>query len=133
MLRVMESTRNPLYWFLLSKGIRTYLMLPMFFASFHPCVDVSQTSELKRLTDHLASERYGNYYDSEKGIVKFDPPADRLKVLNTLIPERLLPNENVRHFLEKNPGYINGDELVCMAEIKRSNITSAVDRFLKPE
>jgi len=37
---------------------------------------------------------------------------------------------NKAFFLEKNPGYVNGDELVCLTEIRNGNYTPAGERML---
>jgi hypothetical protein len=36
----------------------------------------------------------------------------------------------VRFFLEKNPGYARGDELVCVAEISPGNMRGLARRML---
>jgi len=132
MHKLLVGSDGAVYWFLLSKGIKTYLILPMFFHSFYPCVDEKGNSPCKDVLDHLAVERYGNFYDPGTGIVRFDPPADRLKPLNTLIPKRLLPNRHVRQFLDRNPGYTHGDELACLVKLENSNFTKAFYRLLNP-
>ena len=36
MIHFLEQGKTPLYWFLLTKGIRTYLLLPLYFRRFYP-------------------------------------------------------------------------------------------------
>lgn len=130
---LMRESGTDTYWFLLSKGIKTYLILPTFLNSFYPCVDDVGTPHLKDVLDQLASEKFGRFYDPESGIIRFDPPADRLKPCNTGIPDRLLLNGHVKYFLKRNPGYVNGDELACITKIEESNYTNAFRRLLRPE
>jgi len=130
---LMRESGTDTYWFLLSKGIKTYLILPTFLKSYYPCVDDIGTPNLKDVLDHFAFEKFGRLYDSESGIIRFDPPADRLKPCNTVIPDRLLLNGHVKYFLKRNPGYVNGDELACITKIEESNYTNAFRRLLRPE
>ena len=41
------------------------------------------------------------------------------------IPARHRTDPHVNYFLEKNPGYIRGDELCCLAPLTRENFTAA--------
>jgi hypothetical protein len=36
----------------------------------------------------------------------------------------------VSFFAEKNPGHVKGDELACITEISRSNLTRAGERMV---
>jgi hypothetical protein len=40
-------------------------------------------------------------------------------------------NPHKNFFFKKNPGYIHGDELVCLTEIDEDNFTAAAKRMLR--
>ncbi len=130
--QLMESGNQPLYWFLMSKGVRTYLMLPLFFKSFFPHPSHRKPTPYKPLVEQLADERFGAYFHRDAGIVRMDPPADRLKPEIAVIPQTKSKNPHIGYFLERNPGYDKGDELVCITSLNPDNFTRAGLRFMEP-
>jgi hypothetical protein len=116
------------YWLLLTSGFRTYRFLPVFWREFYPRAESSSAS--KTLVDALARERFGDRYDADRGIVRFGRPQ-------VLVPELLdVPagrtgDAHVAFFLERNPGYVQGDELVCLTSIREHNLTAAGRRIAR--
>lgn len=131
--QLLHEQQEPLYWFLLSKGIKTYLLLPLFFHSFFPQYASPTPVYEQDLLDQLASQKFGTCYVQNRGIVRFSPRADRLKDELAEIPENNRLKPHVRFFLERNPGYVNGDELVCLARIAMPNFTRPALRFVNPK
>ena len=127
---LIERETPPLYWFLLSKGIRTYLLLPMFFRAFYPNYLTPTPPETQAIMDTFARAKFGAWHLEEAGIVRVWPPADRLTAELAAIPDSKREQPHVRFFLDRNPGYANGDELVCLAEISEANLTRAARRFM---
>lgn len=122
----------PLMWFLLVKGHRTFLYLPVFAHSYwpHPQQD---RSDLKMLADLLAAERFPEHYNPHTGVVEFATSRGHLK------PELADPADyqegrpEVDFFFERNPGYRRGHELVCLCEIDEKNMKPLARRaFLQP-
>lgn len=130
---LIERETPPLYWFLLSKGIRTYLFLPIFFQTFYPNYLTPTPPETQAIMDAFARAKFGAWYLEQPGIVRILPPADRLTDELAAIPDAKREQSHVRFFLDRNPGYINGDELVCLAEISEENLTRAARRFVKEQ
>jgi len=126
----MNAKNQPVYWLLLSKGIRTYLFLPLYFIHFYPTHNVDTPEFEKELMDQLASQYFSNFFFREKGIVRIQPPADRLKEELAIIPDAKKSDPHVQLFMNKNPGYINGDELVCITKIDYDNFTRATRKFI---
>ncbi|MCP4398952.1 MAG: hypothetical protein GY801_16840 [bacterium] len=127
----LEQRQEPIYWFLMTKGIRTYMLLPLFFENFYPsCMSVIP-QEYQALKDRLARQKFGKFYLKERGIVRVEPKADRLQCELACIPEHKLKNPHVRFFVEQNPGYTDGDELVCITQISNANLTAIGKRFAK--
>lgn len=121
MARLKARDGQPLFWFLIVKGHRTYRYLPAFFKRYHPHHG-AQPDELKPLADALARERFGESYNPLSGVVSFDRPHGHLAAEYTEPTEQERARPEVRYFLQRNPGYRRGDELVCLAEISETNL-----------
>ncbi len=129
--KFLLEKREPLYWFLLTKGIKTYGLLPLFFKRFYPNY-ASATPEYEHaLISHLASEKFGRFYLEDQGIVRIIPKANRLKENLAYIPANKYNKPYMKFFTKQNPGYVEGDELVCLARISPLNFTHRAQRFVK--
>lgn len=111
-----------LYWFLLVSGYRTYRLLPVFSQFFYPRFDEPTPDNVRSLMDAMAGERFGKNYDPTTGIVHLDAPAI-LKDGYKDIPLNRLTDPNIAYFVERNPGHLRGDELLCFAELSESKLT----------
>lgn len=117
------------YWLLLTSGYRTYRFLPVFFREFHPTCEHSKAED-RLLLDRLATERFGPRFDRETGIVRFERPQVLVAELLD-VPDGRRSDRHVAFFLERNPGYVRGDELVCLTRIGDDNLTPAARRFAR--
>ena len=124
-LRASHS-HGKLWWLLLTSGFRTYRFLPVFWRDFWPRHDGPTPPEAQELLDALARERFGSLY--KEGIVRF-PEPQVLREGCAAIPPGRLDDPHVAFFLEKNPGWVRGDELVCLTEIAEENLTRAGRRM----
>lgn len=115
-----EEPKRPLYWFLIVKGHRTYRYLKTFYHRFYPDPR-GDDNALKRMACQLAHNRFGNDFDREAGVLKFKTSQGHLKPDLAEIPAKDLHHENVQYFLQKNPGYRQGDELVCLCPLSPEN------------
>jgi hypothetical protein len=133
-LGLMDSLPSAeLYWFLISKGYKTYRFLPLFFHEFYPRYDAPIPAAAREVLDALAGSRYPGDYDAAAGVVRAGPGKDRLREgVADLTPGRLL-DPHVRFFAERNPGHARGDELCCLAPLTRANFTRAAYRVIGPE
>ncbi len=113
---------DPLYWFLIVKGHRTYRYLRLFSHSFYPQVEQPTPSTAQILMDQMAKKRYGNAYDPESGLIRFEQTHGYLKPEWAGLDKRALQKTDVKFFLEKNPNYQCGDELVCLTELSEGNL-----------
>ena len=125
-----EAKEIPLYWFLIVKGHRTYRYLPTFSRTFHP--HWSQTNDhLKALADYLAWERFAEAYDARTGVVSFTESQGHLKAEYAQPNAREQNMAAVAFFLKRNPGYRQGDELVCLCELCEDNLKPLARRLFQ--
>jgi hypothetical protein len=117
-----------LYWLLLTSGVRTYRLLPVFWKEFYPRYDAPTPGGVDGLLQHLACERFGACYRRGRGLVQF-PAPQRLRDAGApaIVGGRHEPH--VEFFHRSNPNWHEGDELVCLAEISFDNLTAAGRRM----
>jgi hypothetical protein len=132
LVRAIQAERptEPWYWLLLSSGFRTYRFLPVFWREFWPRHDAAPASDVCDLMMALARARFGDAYDEDAGIVRFERPH-RLRSHLAAIPEGRDGDPHVRFFLDRNPGHQCGDELVCLADLGDANLTAAGARMMR--
>jgi len=121
--------RGPYYWLLLTSGFRTYRLLSTFWKDFWPRFDTATPIAMQRLLDALAVERFGDRYDRNAGVVRFERPQVLRSHLAGVPPERLR-DPHVAFFALRNAGHFRGDELVCLCELSDSNLTRAGARMV---
>ena len=117
-----------LYWLLISSGYRTYRFLPTFWKEFYPCCTTETPAYERELMQFLGRSYFGELYDEATGVVRF-PHAYALREGLREIPPGRLQNRHIRFFTERNPGHTQGDNLVCLTEISRNNLTRAGRRI----
>ena len=118
-----------LYWFLISKGHRTYLYLPLFFKNYYPSPD-NCDSILKRLVDHCSSSLFTNAWSPISGTIRFSSKLGQLKPQLAEATWKRSHNRHVQYFLQRNPSFHDGTELACMAEVSPDNILGRGKRFV---
>ncbi len=117
------------FWFLISSGYKTYRLLPLFFRAFCPKRLNNAPEELPALLSHLAKSKFNEQYVAEQGVVRLRNPTP-LRPGVADAPTDRNHNPDIRFFLERNPGHRAGDELACLAELSRDNLTAAGQRML---
>lgn len=124
LLKLMEERGDaPFYWFLITKGYRTYRFLPLNFKTFHPRHDSPGDATTAELLHRVAQAKFGPAYDAAAGIIRADAAKEHLRPALCTIPEGRAEDAHVRYFLARNPDFARGDELVCLTPLRRENIT----------
>jgi hypothetical protein len=116
------------YWFLICSGYKTYRCLPVFFREFYPTYRQPTPPEIKRLMDSLGHLKFPGEYEASSGIVRFKQAAPLRAGVAEITPRRL-KDPHVAFFAAANPGHLQGDELVCLAELTPANLTPAGQRM----
>lgn len=122
------SPELELFWFLIVKGHRTYKYLNAFAKEYFPKFD-NEVLFLKDLAYSLAAEKFKDNFNKELGLIQYDNDSARLVEDLADISDEQCKNVNTQFFLEKNPNYKNGDELVCCCSLETTNMNPITLRF----
>jgi len=128
--QLLDQPGPPLYWFLISKGFRTYRFLPVFFHHFFPRYD-AKDPHLKPLRDLVAFSRFANEFDPETGLIEFRQQRDHALPSVGHIPENRLSDPHISFFATANPDHVAGVELACICPLVKENITRCGDRVIR--
>jgi hypothetical protein len=129
---IAEKTRRPfdaIYWFLISKGFKTYLLLANNFFTYYPRHD-GQDSHLGDIVDAYCEQMFPAYYNREKRILDFGHDYAPLKTDVADITERMrADNPKIRFFEDCNPEWRRGTEMPCVGEITWTDIAKFAVRY----
>ena len=121
-----------LYWFLITKGYKTYRFLPVFFYEFYPRFDAPMPAWALELIDSLGQHKFSASYDCRSGIVRAGRFGYRLRPGVAEITPGRWHDPHVRFFCERNPGHGRGDELCCIAPLTCENFRPSAFRAIGP-
>jgi hypothetical protein len=117
------------YWFLICSGYKTWRFLPVFFRTFYPNADGPTPPHAQRILDALGARKFGDQYLPASGIVRLRTATPLRPGIANVTAGRLR-DPNVAFFARMNPGHVRGDELACLAELSRANLTRAGQRIM---
>jgi hypothetical protein len=109
------------YWLLTTATHRTYRILPSCFKRYIPDVNSPPAPDIREIMGIFARQKFGN---------EFQPETDTVVLVNA-VPYRYAEEVEAaggeqhaanRFFRQKNPGYLRGDFLCCLAEISVGNL-----------
>jgi hypothetical protein len=120
---------EPLYWLLISKGYRTYRYLPAFSLDYAPSPLRDTPPAQQRLMDFLARDRFGAAYDAARGVVAWPQSQGHLRAALADVPPIHAHLPEVAYFLQRNPGYARGEELVCLCRVEAANLKPLARRL----
>jgi hypothetical protein len=87
--------------------------------------------DLAALADHLARRHWPGDYQPASGLVEFVPSRGQLKQdLADPRPDELL-RPGVAYFLQRNPGFRQGHELVCVCDVEEANMKPMTLRLFR--
>lgn len=121
------------YWFLISKGYKTYKMLPLFFNTFYPNYQEIAPDYEKQIMAVFGHSRYPKDYDEETGIIAYHSIKDRLKKGVAEITEKQLKDPDIQYFQKINPKHFEGQDLVCLARLEEDNLKPIARRLFMGE
>ena len=118
--------RRALGWFD-ALTVRPYLMSHRAAAEVYPDPRRPTPPELIEVRDRLGHTYYGDAYDPARGVIRktarlvSEPPVDPARLADPL----------VRHYVELNPGYVDGDGLLVLVPVTMATVRRALRRILK--
>ena len=116
-LKKMRSPHKPLYWFLISKGYKTYLLMANNFSTHYPRYERPTPALVQEIIDTFYKKKYPAFYNMETGLVVPKGPSCSVKENLAQISDSLLMNPRIDFFVRKNPNWNCGVELACIAEM----------------
>lgn len=116
-LEKIKSPFQPLYWFLISKGYKTYLLMANNFEIHFPRHEKKTPEKIQSLMDMFYRSKYPQCYSLQDGIINFNSAACCLKENVAQVTAELMRNPRVNFFVKRNPGWDKGNELACIAEM----------------
>jgi hypothetical protein len=127
---VAERPQTSVYWFLICSGYKTWRFLPVFFREYYPHPNGPTPGRHQRILDTFGTSKFGNQYSPGSGIVRFRQASPLRRGVAEITEERLR-DPHVAFFARMNPGHADGDELACLAELSRANLTRAAQRVME--
>lgn len=108
---------RPLYWFLISKGYKTYLLMTNNFVKYYPRPE-SDDPQMKAIVEAYTDLMFPGYYNKKTKLLDFGDDYQKLKSITSPVTDDIVgKDKNIKFFIEQNPTWERGTELPCVAEI----------------
>jgi hypothetical protein len=105
---------TPFYWFLISKGYKTYLLLTNNFYNYYPNVN-GKDEKYRRITEAYCQQLFPDAFDKDKMLLDFGQSYVRLKGdVADITPELKAASPHIAFFEKVNPSWRRGTEVPCL-------------------
>ncbi|QER39594.1 hypothetical protein F2A31_07655 [Acinetobacter suaedae] len=127
MLKFMMKLRvkypfNELYWLLISKGYKTYLLLANNYYVYYPNIK-DDNQHLAAVVEHYCENFFSEYYDKKVGLLNFGEDYQPLKgEVAPITDEMRTKNPKIEFFEQLNPTWTAGTELPCIGRLAWKDI-----------
>lgn len=128
--RRLRRPLRPLLWLLLSGGYKTYLLSVNHFPRTIPRYDWEPPPERVAFMHELAARWFGSQYDAARGILRFEEQHYRVRDGIAPIDRAAAAHPHIAFFAERNPGHVDGEELVCLTEVRLTDLARTMVRIL---
>jgi hypothetical protein len=122
---------TPLYWHLICSGYRTYLTMVRNFPAHWPHHERPTPAWESGLIDSIGRARYGRAWQPERGVVSFGGAQPVLKAAVAPLTRDVLALPEIRFFVDRNPGYLRGDELAMIGLVDHHAIVHMGGKWLR--
>lgn len=118
---LITSPRTTVYWFLLSKGFKTYLIMANNFPTHFPRADRATPADVEQVRRHYYSQKYSKSncrFDEATGIL-IPEVGRRMRLKHGVAspPTGEGGNKKIDFFVRANPNWSEGEELACIARV----------------
>ena len=117
-LSLLKSPFKPVYWMLMSKGYKTYLLMRKNFPRSFPSFEKKTPILFNKVKNIFYKEYFGQDFKEEYSLIQFSKSKGQLKPGIADPGSCDMKDPNIKFFMESNPGFNNGDELACIAQIR---------------
>lgn len=127
----LANPLTPIFWLLISKGYKTYLLLANNFTNYYPKVD-GNDPRLEKVVDFYCDELYSEYYIKEDKILDFGGQYQSLQEGVAEICDDLKEGSpKIEYFEKRNPNWRQGTELPCVGIMEFSALVNFVKKIAK--
>lgn len=127
--------RNPhrrIFWILISKGYKTYLLLANNWDNYYPRHDRPVQPEYEAIVESYCDQLWPGVYDKKTKTLNFGANYQCLKGEVTPITDHMRKKfPKIAYFEKCNPNWVDGVELPCVGEAKLSNALSYARKFAR--
>jgi hypothetical protein len=110
--------RTTVYWLLISKGYKTYLLLANNFVDYYPRHDGPADPRLASIVDQYCRELFPKAYNATTRVLDFGVGSQFLKDVVAPITDELRDSTPaIAYFEARNPEWQRGVELPCVGEV----------------
>ncbi len=128
--KMLSNPFRPVYWFLISKGYKTYLLLANNFIHYYPC-HTRENQQLEDIMKGYCNYLFPEYFNEKKKILDFGKGAQFLKGgVAEITAEMCEKFPKIAFFNERNPTWDRGTELPCVAKATWGTAFHRI--FIKP-
>lgn len=113
-----KSPLRPVYWMLMSKGFKTYMMMRRNFQTSYPSRAEKMPRRVALIRDYFYRRKFGAAYRPHDGLIIYPEQKDAVKDGYACPDANDLDNLDIQFFLKLNPEYPRGHELACIAEVR---------------
>ncbi len=118
--RRLRVPHLPFWWILIAKGYKTYLMMANNFPTHWPRHEAPTPPRVDALRDAFGRALFDGAWKPDEGVVRWATPRGRVKAAVADITPELRARPRIAHFEQLNPGWSQGDELLCLAPMELS-------------
>ena len=111
---------------LISKGFKTYMMMRKNFGCSFPREGRHPPQLMQQIRNRFYSWKYGARCDANSGLITFERSHGAVRGQMAEPKPYQLKNLDARFFLHKNPRYMDGVELACIAKIRFTDLAALV-------
>jgi len=115
----LKRPGRPLFWLLISKGYKTYLLLANNFYTYYPHPE-GQNSHLAEHVGVYCRALFPGYFCEHRGLLDFGSGYTHLKDdVAGITDEMRHASAKIRFFEQRNPSWHRGTELPCIGLVDR--------------